>query len=91
MSCIPESVYMFLKVLYGGQSVLEDDQENVDDECDVACVTDDRIIAVAQDIVYEASNGRMWTPKHVGLGSTLHQATRSKLFSAAFSQSRTHN
>ena len=32
----------------------------------------------AQDIVYGVSGGTKWTPKQVGLGSTLHQVTRSK-------------
>ena len=29
-------------------------------------------------MVYNATGGKHWTPKHVGLASTLHQATRSK-------------
>lgn len=28
--------------------------------------------------MYSVSGGRRWTPKHVGLGSSLHQATRCK-------------
>ena len=82
MSCIPESLYMFLTVMYGGQCVLwgdeeEGNQDENDDEITTG-VTSDRIISVAQDLVYGTSNGKMWTPKHVGLGSTLHQSTRSK-------------
>ena len=37
-----------------------------------------RVLSIAQDLVYSMSGGRRWTPKHVGLGSSLHQATRSK-------------
>ena len=37
-----------------------------------------RVLSIAQDLVYIVSGGRMWTPKHIGLGSSLHQATRSK-------------
>jgi len=36
------------------------------------------VLSCAQDIVYGVSGGTKWTPKHVGLGSTLHQVTRSK-------------
>ena len=38
----------------------------------------ERILSLTQDIVYAVSNGVKWTPKHIGLGSTLHQVTRSK-------------
>ena len=37
-----------------------------------------RVLSIAQDLVYSVSGGRMWTPKHISLGSSLHQATRSK-------------
>ena len=47
----------------------EDENQNDDDN---------RILSVAQDIVFGTSKGKMWTPKHIGLGCTLHQATRSK-------------
>ena len=36
------------------------------------------VTSIAQDVVYAVHGGRKWTPKHVGLASTLHQATRSK-------------
>ena len=29
-----------------------------------------RILSIAQDLVYNVSGGRHWTPKHVGLAST---------------------
>lgn len=35
-------------------------------------------MSVAQDIVYGVSDGKKWTPKHIGLACTLHQMTRSK-------------
>ncbi len=35
-------------------------------------------MSLGQDIVYAVSNGVKWTPKHISLGSTLHQVTRSK-------------
>ena len=34
--------------------------------------------SIAQDLVYNATSGKHWTPKHIGLASTLHQTTRSK-------------
>ena len=33
---------------------------------------------MCQDLVYITSGCKKWTPKHIGLASTLHQATRSK-------------
>ena len=38
----------------------------------------DKILSIAQDIVYISSGGRTLTPKHVGLASTVHHATRNK-------------
>ena len=35
-------------------------------------------MSLSQDLVYNVTGGKHWTPKHVGLGCTLHQATRSK-------------
>ena len=37
-----------------------------------------RILSICQDILFIASRGRKLTPTHVGLGLTIHQATRSK-------------
>ena len=96
LACVPDSLYMFLRLLIGGQSTLEigDGEDGVD--CDdgseggVECdgdadhadrkesITLSRVLSIAQDIVYSASGGKSWTPKHVGLASTLHQTTRSK-------------
>ena len=36
------------------------------------------ICSTAQDIIYLASAKKKLTPKHIGLGLTLHQATRSE-------------
>ena len=76
IACVPESIYMFLKVLYGGQEILEPRPDSEDFEPED--ITHDRIVSVGQDLVFGVSNGKKWTPKHVGLGSTLHQSTRSK-------------
>jgi len=37
-----------------------------------------RVLSIAQNLVYSVSGGRRWTIRYVGLGSSLHQATRSK-------------
>lgn len=34
-----------------------------------------RILSICQDILFLASRGRKPTPKHLGLGLTVHQAT----------------
>ena len=45
-----------------------------------------KVLSCAQDIVYGVSGGKKWTPKHIGLGSTLHQVTRSKDLVKLFSK-----
>ena len=37
-----------------------------------------RVLSVAQDLVYCTSSGIQYIPKHIGLASTMHEATRSK-------------
>ena len=73
IACIPESLYMLLRLIVGGQASLEDDSPGNNEEH-----VRSRVLSVAQDLVYCVSGGKKWTPKHVGLASTLHQATRSK-------------
>ena len=60
---VPQSLFLLLSMILG---------EN--EECD----NHDRILNIAQDIVYAQSKGRKLTPKHIGLGVTLHHLTRSK-------------
>ena len=129
IACVPESLYMFLRLMLGGQSLLanglgdgdDDDKEDdddfvnddddddddeahdddgndhgTDDDLDSNDAVDEkgkqpirrqnarvrkqetRVLSIAQHLVYSVSGDRRWTPKHVGLGSSLHQATRSK-------------
>ena len=130
IACVPESLYIFIRLMLGGQSLLEnglsdgddddkeddddfindddddDDDDEVHDAEDNNRGTDDdldsndavdeegeqpirrqnarvrkqetRVLSIAQDLVYSVSGDRRWTPKHVGLGSSLHQATQSK-------------
>ena len=65
---IPRSLCTFLSVLIEGSSVIDNPH---DDPNTVIC-------SIAQDIVFAASKKRKMTPKHIGLGMTLHQATRSE-------------
>ena len=37
-----------------------------------------RVLSIVQDLMYSVSRDQRWTPKHTGLCSSLHQATRSK-------------
>ena len=75
IECVPDSLYMFLNLMLSGQQVL--DNEDSEDECSKRDeLRDARILSIAQDLVYVVST--RLTPKHMGLGSCLHQATRSK-------------
>jgi hypothetical protein len=65
---VPNSLFLFLSVLFGGISALT--QETV-------CNDENAILSIAQYIVYGVSKKRKLTPKHIGLALTLHQATRS--------------
>ena len=71
--CIPESLQLFLHLFFGGERLL--DEETVEEKENKVR---SKALAVAEDIVYGVSNGKKWTPKHIGLGSTLHHVTRSK-------------
>ena len=118
IASVPESLYMFIRLILGRQPLLEnglsgcdddekegesnvidgDGDDNDDDEDDEDEEGEDEEekqlnprhnsrarnqehlveTSIAQDLVYSVSGGRRWTPKHVGLGSSLHQATRSE-------------
>ena len=75
MESIPDSLYMFLNLLLGGQRLLEDDILDDDENEERRQV---RIISIAQDLMYTANGDKFLSPKHIGMASTLHQATRSK-------------
>ncbi|KAK2554918.1 hypothetical protein P5673_023601 [Acropora cervicornis] len=66
---IPRSLFILVSLLCTGSQ----EEEN---EADTDLKT--RVLSICQDIVFVASKGRKLTPKHLGLGLTLHQATRSK-------------
>ena len=77
IDCVPDSLYIFLNLLLGGQRLIEEDIDaDLDDNKDLFRQT--RILSIAQDIMFTARGDKYLTPKHIGLGSTVHQATRSK-------------
>ena len=75
IDCIPNSLYMFLNLLLGGQRLLEGDDLEDNNNEDRRQV---RITSIAQDLMYTANGDKFLTPKHIAMASTLHQATRSK-------------
>ena len=66
---VPESLFILISLLCSGLQ-----QEDQEADADMK----HRILSMCQDILFLASRGRKLTPKHVGLGLTVHQATRSK-------------
>ena len=84
IKCVPDSLYSFLRLLYGGTDLLDDmyTEEDVDAEKDLQM----KILSIAQDIVVLVSRGKITAPKHIGLASTLHQATRSKCLVKLFNK-----
>jgi hypothetical protein len=64
---------MLFRLIFGGQDVFEDNQNSGSEN-----TIRSKVLSLVQDMVYGVSGGKKWTPKHIGLGSTLHQATRSK-------------
>ena len=68
---ISMSLYLFISILLGWTNVLDNDQTIIDKLHNNICST-------AQDIIYLASGKKKLKRKHIGLGLTLHQATRSQ-------------
>ena len=66
---VPESLYLLLRLLCTDDG----DQGNMDEQ-----TLNTKLLSIAQDIVFLASGGRRPTPKHIGIGVAVHQATRSK-------------
>lgn len=61
---IPNNLYFLISLLVCNES-RSDIKEN-------------QILSICQDIIFACSNGRTYTPKHIGLGMLVHQETRSK-------------
>ena len=66
---VPESLFILISLLCTGHQ-----EEEKESDADLK----PRILSICQDILFLASRGRKLTPKHVGLGLTVQQATRSK-------------
>ena len=69
IDCIPDIMYMFLSLL---QRLLENYELDCEKHENKRRL---RIICIAQDLMYTANGERFLTPKHIGMASTLHQAT----------------
>lgn len=74
-SIIPESLFLMLRLLFDGHTFF--DEEGTSDAIKTARKRN-WIFSIPQDLIFGVSGGRKLTPKHVGLGMTIHQATRSK-------------
>ena len=73
IDCEPDSLYIILNIILGGQTLLEEEVEsNHDNKHNSGCQS--RILSIAQDVVYTASGDKYLTPKHIGMGSTLYNA-----------------
>ena len=65
---------MWNNLVYCGQDILNQDGNPEDSNR----TKQTKIFSVCQDTVYGVSEGRKWTPKHIGLSCTLHQMSRYK-------------
>jgi hypothetical protein len=74
INCVPDRLFTFLNLVYGGQDIWNQDGNHEDSKS----TKQTKILSVCQDIVYSVSEDRKWIPKHIGLSCTLHQMTSSK-------------
>jgi len=77
VASVPSSVHTFISLLLGGQM----DTEKEFDECDVQeleLIRKSRVLSIGQDLVFGVCGSKKAPPKHIGLGLSLHEATRSK-------------
>ena len=70
---IPPSLHAFLSILLGGMNMDQTKTSRKDNNN-----LERSVLNIAQDTVYAASKGRKLTPKHIGLGVSIHQLTRSE-------------
>ena len=71
--CVPDSLYMLLKWIIGGDSK-HDDLPLMETEGSLH----KEILSIGQTILYALSKGKKNTPKHIGTGLLVHHATQSK-------------
>ena len=65
---VPESLFMLLSILLTGD--VDESEEN--------SKVQRTAMSISQDTVYAVSKRKKLTPKHIGLGMVIRQATRSK-------------
>ena len=70
---VPDTLYMLIRMLCAGEV---DTTDESNDELNIDLKT--KILSICQDIDFLVSRGQKYTLKHVGIGVTVHQATRSK-------------
>ena len=62
ITSVPESLFVFLRLIFGGQDLLEEDPDEDDPYCDHSsqkeAKTQTRILSLAQDIVYNLTGGK---------------------------------
>ena len=79
---MPDTLHMFIYVLYEDQEMIDQDIEDIDkngsSDGDQNTDISYPIFWPAQDIVCNVNKRKKSTPKHVGLGLFLHQVTRPK-------------
>ena len=76
-SVIPETLFVFVHSLLSDST--QEGVDSVTDECDQGDSSISmQVLSICQDIVYAVSKGKTLTPKHVGLGMAVHQATQCK-------------
>ena len=72
-ACVPDSLYTLVRF------ILEDDNNDVKTDMRLNySVLNKNVMNVCQDVVYAKSEGKKLTPKHVGIGLSIHHATRIK-------------
>ncbi len=67
---IPKILFLMLRLLFTGEMALDEDNRDIK-----VCKW---IYSFAKDLVYCASGGKKMTPRHIGLGMAIHQATKLK-------------
>ena len=75
---VPNDIYTFLyRILASNPAKSPDDVEKSQVKGQNE-VLHRQILSIGQDMMYHASSGQCKTPKHIGLGISLHQMTQSK-------------
>ena len=71
---IPDSRYMFLSLLLGGQCLLGNDELDYEKHENRRRL---RIISFAQDLMYTTNGDKFLTPKHVSPGRSRHESLKN--------------